>query len=182
MATEYVTKTVKEIFEALAKNGFEHLRGQWFSYMDSVKPGACILGQGAINLGVIPYNIFEEGETSLLYGEDLDDREDFIIAEGSDEYTILGQLNHWQVPPTSRWYVEYTDHGLGSVIMYWNDKENEDERGDHYDENDNHLGYILATYKDVINMAREILEPHFNEEVKLAVYDYQMPEVGSFVS
>lgn len=54
------TRTVKvsEILEAIEKNGYKHVRGQWFhSDMTNegiITKGACIMGQAAINLGISP--------------------------------------------------------------------------------------------------------------------------------
>lgn len=47
--------TIKEIFEALKKNGLEHIRRGWEIFgIDGLKPiGACALGQAGFNLGVV---------------------------------------------------------------------------------------------------------------------------------
>jgi len=51
MPTE--TITVRQAYEALAKNGFRHLREAWTKEdIEGVITGGCLLQQGALNLGV----------------------------------------------------------------------------------------------------------------------------------
>lgn len=95
--------TVRQVFNALKKNGFEHLRGSWFMFKDedgeqfedmhdatkrTVVIGGCILGQGAINLG-------------------------------SDSDTLIVQLNQFK-NKSARWMT--LDRPVADSIIYWNDK------------------------------------------------------------
>lgn len=100
METE--TFTVKQVYDALAKDGFEHLRAQWTAQdIHGVITGACVLGQAAINLGVVPSD--DDSEFSLLY-----------------------QLNKFDVEPNSKWD---TGDKAGSTIVLWNDKRSYDRTG-----------------------------------------------------
>jgi len=48
--------TVAEVLEAIEKNGYKHIRGQWWGteWNDgpAVITSACVMGQAALNLGV----------------------------------------------------------------------------------------------------------------------------------
>lgn len=46
------TITGKDVFEAIKKNGYPHIRGQYGGTL-----GACAIGQAALNLGVDPYRL-----------------------------------------------------------------------------------------------------------------------------
>jgi len=55
-----ITVTYAEIRDAIIKNGFEHIRGSWFTYgYGNIVVGACVLGQGARNLGVYSNSVDE---------------------------------------------------------------------------------------------------------------------------
>jgi len=56
-----ITTTYKEMLDAIVKNGFNHIRDQWIETEDTwnddeatythLVVGACVLGQGSINIG-----------------------------------------------------------------------------------------------------------------------------------
>lgn len=57
-------KTVKDVYDALEKNGFDYLRDQWFEYdVHGNAIGGCVLGQAALNLGV--YGTDEEDHSQI---------------------------------------------------------------------------------------------------------------------
>lgn len=100
---EYDTFTIKQIYDALAKNGFQHLRGKWTSQdINGVTVGACVLGQAALNLGVVDHSAYDE------------------------EDTLVAVLNQFDVDPDSKWF-NYDQDGVGSTIVYWNDLEEIDQ-------------------------------------------------------
>lgn len=59
-------KTVEDIYNALDKNGFTYLRGQWFEFNEKGQAtGGCVLGQAALNLGAYGVNDSEMAETYI---------------------------------------------------------------------------------------------------------------------
>lgn len=86
--------TIREVYEALALNGFRYVRGNWVvEDVKGVANGACILGQGALNLGVEPH---------------------------TDLYSLESQLNNFSVPVDSPWH--WFNSGLAATIIHWNDR------------------------------------------------------------
>ncbi len=159
--TEYVEYTVEEVYNALKKDGFEHLRGQWTSTdMDGAIVGACVLGQTAINLGVHANSEFN-GAFNLVY-----------------------QLNTFPVDKSNPWAIAYDidlPRGAGDTIIHWNDMEDDayyDEYGDYDPEEEGPIWY-LKTYAEVAKMAYEVLSPHFKETIKLAKREWKLPEVSN---
>lgn len=186
---------VSKVYEALKEeNGHVDLiREEWFSYGRSERDdsglivGACILGQGSINMGIA-----SDGSNATTR-----------IPIIKNTYTdLLHQLNRFAVPETSKWY-DGNSKGVGETIIRWNDKradtctykehgrfndlthsqmdwdalfnsENEDDWA--YAEDQQELcefGYALPTYNDVLEMAHDLLEPYFNQTVFLAAYDWK---------
>lgn len=166
MAT--VTKTVEEVYNALVKNGFEHLRGEWISYLDGKLAGGCALGQTAINLGVFAYSPFEDDlYTAGVY---LDWANKYWKNDNSGwkqtkpkVRTIANELDKFEVSPSSPWF---TGEDAGGTIMGWNDAIdwNADAEG---------RIYKLKTYQEVAQMAYDVLSPHFKKKVTLTVFDYE---------
>ena len=142
---EFKEYTVREVYEALKQDGFEHLRGEWTSTdMDGVINGGCVLGQTAVNLGVLDCVIRSTDET--------------------DPHSLMGQLNQLEVAQDSPWFVEYP---MGMTITSWNDKEKYDEEGES-------TGYYLETYQEVTAMAYAVLEPHFDKIVTLKAKEWRV--------
>ena len=55
--------TVKQFIEAMRRNGYEHIKGEYirFEPLESKNPVAgCAIGQAAINLGVYPEDLHTE--------------------------------------------------------------------------------------------------------------------------
>lgn len=146
------TFTVREIFEAIKQNGFEHLREQWFSYNPENKAiGGCVLGQAGLNLGI---PVSPEGEE-----------------ENADN--LWAKLNNFNTP--EKWIdklnPEFTKKA-GEAIVFWNDHHEYDEHGDAAENDAGEYVWTLPTYKEVVEMAREILEPYFNETIELPHFEY----------
>jgi hypothetical protein len=148
------TKKVKirDVLEAAKANGFELARVDWIvSKRDGSIKAGCILGQTAVNLGVAPVDGF------VFRG---DTRE-------TSQYNLMEQLNKLTVSPSSKWH--YGDksysRGVGSVITHWNDSWRPDA-------NDGKRKYALRTYKDIVKMMEEVLEPYLNSEIELEVFDF----------
>ena len=160
--TEYKEVTVRQAFEALKENGFEHLRGRWSAEdIEGVITGGCALQQIALNLGV-------EGNS-----RDSQDEE--------DQYTLANQLNRWVIRKDSRWAKdEYGDvseyRGLGDIIMEWNDR----YEGTIYNNKTGRYErqYTLPTYQDVVNMAEQVLRPHMDKTIKLRTRTWNARKVA----
>ncbi len=143
MAT-FTEFTVREVYEAIAKNGFAHIREEWTAQdFEGQIYGGCVLQQGGMNLGVAVNNETGENETSM---------------------TLATKLDEFLIDPKNPWYTSNVGHkGAGSIIIYWNDKaefvENEDGEGEYI--------YDLPTYEAVTEMAYEVLEPFFDHVITL---------------
>jgi len=171
--------TVREVYEALKENGFTHLRGEWLlqDYSSKAKGkivGACILGQAALNLNLLPeWDIETEAkEVPVLTHIYRTSNNSDVLIERLNEYTLSHQLNRFGVPPDSKWH---TFGNCAQTIIHWNDKG---------DENGN---YALPTYKDVLDMAYDVLKPHFKKVIYVISAEYdsmkideQLAEVGAF--
>jgi len=180
---ETKTITLREVYAALEKNGFEHLRETWFGenvYIeDKFQPKAgCILAQTAFNLGVAANNGLI---TNFLYNAgygDVADRTSY------DDYNSLeSQLNRFDLEdeaPDSPWLRgpagDRMGEGIGQVIIAWNDLRAVNENGTRKYESKMIDGeeiqvpvYVLETYKDVAKMAYEVLEPFFDETIEVAI-------------
>jgi hypothetical protein len=154
---EYKEITVKEAFEAGAENGFDLLRGEWFSYEGKTYPvGGCFLGQAAINKGVVAESFalkVETGYSSMAEGLNLHD-----------------QLNRFLIPVDSKWVIpspfnSLTIRELGRVITHWNDAVEGQV-------------YVLRTYKEIVNMAREVMTPFFDEKILVISHDYRIKDLA----
>lgn len=171
--------TVEDVFNALAKNGFKHLRNVWINGKGK-QLGGCAIGQAALNLdalaqgdsyGVVPLNY----ETTYLE----DSWAESYFDEGIlSKYSIEDQLDRWKCR-NKKWSEPYNewDHnkqkyikrynGLASVIIEWNDKKDNDRS------TWGNPVYVLRTYGDVVNMAREVLTPFFDKKVYLLRHDFE---------
>lgn len=139
--TEQVT--VKQVFDALAENGFQHLRRTWFAEdVTGVITGGCVIQQGAMNLGV--------------------------VASGGSfaPYSLAAQLDTLPVAKNSKWYTAEARPVAGQTIIHWNDKRGPDSH------------YKLRTYKAVIKMAKEILEPHFEKKLTLKKREWKYRKIA----
>jgi hypothetical protein len=143
------TVTIREVYEAAKKNGFELARDDWFSISYGGYKAACILGQASINLGVVPYA-----------GEEYN----AVIDIKTLSHTLIGELNKFRIPLESKWYMPDETRGVGTLITLWNDK-------GEYNEN-NGYQYDLPTYDDVAQMVYEVLEPFFDEEITLNEWEH----------
>lgn len=155
--------TVQQVIDAIEKDGLEHLRGKWFVYtFDNKLTGACVLGQGAANLGVIT-----ESDDLEAIGWDTDLNlplyDDFDVRSFGNKAPILAeQLNRFKISEENKWYTGGNLGAAGNTIIEWNDK---------------HIGYhsreyVLPTYEDVVEMVKEVLAGYENEIVYLATRDY----------
>lgn len=145
--------TVKEIYEAIEMNGFDHLRGHWMDIDAEGKvQGGCVLAQGAINLGVMAsFNETQYSSHPLIQG-----------------HSLAEQLDTLTVPEDSKWIPREglgMENKVGSTIIYWNDHLE-------YDEKTFENKYTLPTYEDVTKMAHDLLEPYFDKKLNLAVREY----------
>lgn len=152
------TFTIEEVFENLKKNGFEHLRGEWFSG----NKAACVLGQAALNLKVLANDEDSDVVVDLLFSDSEEDIYEEVEYRALS-YSLLNQLNRWRYR-NKKWLAEndFVAPGLGDVIIHWNDKYKVVFEGGIYVRK-----YALPTYQDVVDMAYEVLKPHFNKTVKL---------------
>lgn len=157
--------TVREVVKAIAVDGFDHLRGEWFKTFDGKLTGGCVLAQGAINLSVLP------------------EKDDFGIDINLDfvHGTLVDQLNRfpnkhprwstpdakWGMPADDTWFKE-----CGSAIIHWNDAERWKKNTDGSEMVEDGPEYYLPTYKEVADMAAEILAPYLDETIELSVVDY----------
>lgn len=167
---------VEDIYKAIEKNGFEHLRGAWVSPgVNNGKAGGCAIGQAALNLNVATnYDHFENGEAySNSVFDDVDDVTDFDDYDAAwREFTLYEQL--YALPYDGEWYEKIVEIGIGipsatcaSTIIWWNDAV---ENGGTKENKDN---YRLKTYQEVSDMCRDVLSPHFGTKIKVIEYDYE---------
>lgn len=143
--------TLREIFEAIKKNGLLHLRGEWYGTNDKGKVnGACVLGQAAFNLNV-PAN-------------------DNYSPEGNLE----SELNNFPLDQNSKWatYNGSRIYKVGDAIITWNDAYSFEKDGRVAQDSKGRSKYALRTYDQVVKMAHEILEPYFDKTVSLPYYEY----------
>lgn len=187
--------TVRDIYNAIDKNGWDHLRGMWFDEWDADgKPHAgCVLAQAAINLNVASSSEDNEDNrkddwfdaVSVLQGNDEDwgYRLRYELNVASNYYNVHNQLNMFRVSAISPWakpkgdsvFPTMSSLHLGDVIIHWNDSYSIIGPAD--EEYDEELGrgnaysvYDLLTYDDVRKMAFELMEPFFDEKVELLVF------------
>lgn len=179
---ELKTFKVSDAFDAIKENGFEHMRGDWYhrAYLDSSgKPsltGGCVLMQGALNLSVAPNNgsewiRVEDSVASLELQE-----QGIDVWTLRDNYNLLTQLNQFEVDSTNKWYTRLAMAVCGDTIIHWNDKMDyvDTNKIDDYGNPKYIAESYLKTYADVIEMVREILAPHMDKEIQLAVVDYSV--------
>jgi len=182
---EFGKYTVEEVFNALAENGFEHLRSQWMNFNESdynqLVPitGACVLGQAALNLNVIAVNEPDEAnvapypvETFIEYDwldSEFEDYRAVLDPYTQNLMTIEAQLNRFTTDDyESKWYLG-ADTGVASTVIYWNDKQEDYETQE----------YALKTYQEVVNMAYDVMKPFFHEIVYLAPAVYNSQKVNA---
>lgn len=164
-----ITVTVKQLFDALESNGFEHLRGTWFKFGDDgAVIGGCVLGQAAINLGAYEYE-----------------------QEAGQEGTVTKALSRF--PATQGRWTEWNTKStidrpvnVASQIIYWNDVVEpltneelglQDEEENQGIFNDPKTKYVLPTWPEVVEMARDCLTPYFDETIELAQFDWVAPRL-----
>ena len=178
----YKDFTVREVYDALVQNGLQHLRKNWLiKTFDGKLTGGCILGQGAYNLSVLPHSddefedMFPIGQYMPKFSSedayDDDDYEDQVI-DTQNKFVGFGlydQLNKFD-NVSEKWSADITG-GCGEAIVYWNDLQ--DTLG-HWDaENRKYIqSFVLETYEEVLEAAKDILAPYMDEVIRLAVIDY----------
>lgn len=92
--------TVRDVYNALKQNGFEHIRRDWTrADIEGVITGACVLGQAALNLGV---------DANTYSGN------------------LVSALNAFEVSTHNKWaFNKEETYGVGDTIINWNDKQDE---------------------------------------------------------
>lgn len=163
IAFDYREYTLKDIFDALKKNGFEHLREAWFSSEDGSK-GGCVLGQALLNLNSVSPDI-DEAEAQV------EDDEEYGLLHQLNKFSYEGdKWNHYSFEDeidgevtTQEFFLQGNQLNLGNLIIHWNDLRLYNLDGDDY-------YYPLETYEQVVEMAYDVLSPHFDEKVKLLHY------------
>ena len=167
--------TVREVFDALEKNGLEWLRGRWFKNgLDSdgeIKTiGGCVLGQAAANLGVVgPTESRTDSLAHYLTEIGYSESDWWHVSPEDTAYSILNkysledQLNQFttsdetmddltEIIPN----VVFGSRGLASVIIECNDRK------------DPNTGqFYIKTYKEVVDIARQLMEPYFGEYIQV---------------
>jgi len=164
--------TVKEVFEAIKKNGFDHIRSNWIITSDGKPVGACVLGQGALNLGVAAeYNYYGNINNLVPGYSDMpwpqQEKAHTAITRTAKKHSLIAQLNKFKADKGSKWVTgEAGSSRAGDLIVYWNDARE-------YVSEDDFRDYRLKTYEEVVDMAYDILKPHFDEKLELlsVVYD-----------
>lgn len=164
---ETKTVTIREVYEALEHNGFEHLRQTWFGNDESVYDPAtgftptkgCVLAQTAFNLGVVAI------ESNIGAVMESQTNDSFIKSQAwsaTQNLSLYAQLNQIWIDESSKWYKDMTSDGrtaiLGAAIIYWNDLERPDGEG-----------YVLETYADVAAMAKDLMEPFFDRTIEVLI-------------
>jgi hypothetical protein len=148
--------TVKQLYDSIVLNGLTPVRGRWFNVdYYGVPTAGCILMQGAWNLKVVP----TEEETMEIN-----------IPENYAPNTLIWQLNNLQLPVGSKWAKNVTNeeryyYEVGDAIIRWYDAK------EYVNEGTLKYAKYLIPDDEVLPMVKEILEPHFDEILTLAVYD-----------
>lgn len=168
---------IEDVYEAIKKNGLNHLRQSWIMVDKNSKPiGACVLGQAAINLNVVPSENEDAYDFKLrklfekYRGEDHTSWENparilNVFANLSGRYSLISQLNRFSVGKRNPRFHDESSK-VGDTIVYWNDAIKLDDGG---------FGvyYLVETYEELVEIAYDLLKPHFGKKVKLLtlVYD-----------
>lgn len=154
------TVTVKEVFEAIEKNGFEHLRREWLTRDKNGKIIAgCVLGQAAVNLKTLPAGeLFElymvdRGKDGLL----VDDESYEELRKLAIKHSLSHQLNQIS---TNEWTL-----GLGSSIISINDA------GEYVGDGLMRRFKYIYTWEEIVNLTKNMLIPYFDQEVTLLDWD-----------
>ena len=146
----------RALYEAMKEgNGVEHIRGEWFLLDDNGKPTAgCALGLMAINLGV-------KGRESV-----------------NTEANLYSQLVKLPVvPEDSKWSYDpydstYQLDSVASAIITWNDA---NKHVYNPLNNREELEYILPTFEEVHQMVHDVLEPYFDTQFVVDVWEFDLP-------
>jgi hypothetical protein len=149
------TFTVRDIYEALAKNGLQHLRGSWYSTNAKGETvGACVLGQAAFNLNAPATSDENSGENLIEF------------------------LNSLPIDSDNKWgtmfdgFNTHTFDNVGEAIIAWNDSYRMKSDGTVDRNEKGNPKWLLRTYPRVVEMAYGLLEPHFDKTVELPHYEY----------
>lgn len=175
--TQYLqtkTVTVREVFEAIKENGFEHLRREWLQTSSDGKVIAgCVLGQAGVNLGVLPsvdlvdrdypQENFPQIEVHFPVEPDyeaadeawnkynLEEREHFKalsrLQEFIQEHSLEEQLNN------------IGESALGQDVIYLNDAM---ERNPKTGRNE-----FVYSWDKVVIESKNLLQPHFDKKITL---------------
>lgn len=169
---------VEDVYKAIEKNGYVHLRGIWHG-----SNGACVLGQGALNLnvvgpmggfeGIYPDTYDDEGESlGIMIGDGQGKR--IALEEAYNAFSLERQLNLLSgLDEDHKWVIPRSHNSsVGSTIIYWNDAPVTDPITGIYKKVDGEYEYILKTYQEVVDMVYDILKDYFGQKVTLLTYDY----------
>lgn len=149
----------RALYEAMKEgNGVEHIRGEWFLFDSNGKPtSGCALGLMAINLGV-------RGRESL-----------------NSEANLYSQLSKLPVlPENSKWAIDPNDStyeldSVASAIITWNDA----SRMKYDYTTDKEINeYLLKTFEEVHQMVHDVLEPYFDTQFVVDVWEFDLPNFG----
>lgn len=159
----WVTKTVtgREIYEAIAKDGFNVLRGDWFSTDEQGKPRACLLGGAAINLGVYAHAHQEDEAAEGRKG----------IQEVLDREYV--QDTKW----LETIHLESSFVSISTAIINNFDKTiwNRSELipGRQYEQVPGHVNaWYALTWDESLEMCKDLLTPVWDKSFTIDVFDY----------
>lgn len=157
----YKEVTVREVFEALEKNGLKHLRSNWLKTNKGLIVGGCALGQAGYNLGVASH--FNWG---------------FRFSGKERDFTLdsaLNDLGHVEdhIYDDDGGIVVHRSTPLGSAIVSVNDA-NEGILMS----NGKYRRRYKHSYDEVVKFARTILEPYFDKTIKVEAMDYSQYSSG----
>ncbi len=155
--------TLRQVYDALAADGFEHLRDQWINDFNGKVVGGCALGQAAANLNVLPHSTYGFDGSYIT--------EDGIFGRPGSLFEALRAfpvvVDKWKV--SSNGEDEY--ESVAEAIVGWNDAgvwESDPDNEEDYIQ----VGWALPDYEDVVEMAYDVLEPFFDEVIEVEQHDF----------
>lgn len=158
---ELKTVKVSEVIDAVKQNGFEHLRGEWIHSVGGKITGGCVLGQGAVNLGILSHDDTDETTWGTLYTA----LKQFKIRSNNK---WVKKAREWNIFPETNEETGKEGWNAALMIISLNDASYYPD----YPTDPYRAEYRIKTYAEVAQMVEDILTPFANKEIYVLVQDY----------